>query len=881
MSQLPLYNGTLDILPSDIAVTSFFKKTKICDWSLESFLRDTPFDTETFLEALHWVSSYKKLEESIRIFALQLRSHYSGTIGAKRVKIIKQKLECEINRTVISGQEHLINQGDLEKRLDRQISATSSSSSSSSSSFDQVASSPTPSALGIGSSFTRQVKHESDPLAGLDTSTAADDEGNIGEDIIASGVAASISIKPSRSRRKRARISYTTEEPWRSLISSLSKLIQGESNVTFPAALPCMSPKHTHLFEHAVDSLKKYQAQTVDRDATLLKDAQIVTGELAIEPYDRREASMVFNMDKFKRFPLNDVRDFESIRADPQYAYFDRTGYISILESLTGNGLDVDRDVKSGRVIPGQYLILPFDFSEVDRSRDLSVATKSLADMINGTVKQFYMTYAPYLGDKSSDQLIKENISPRAATSLRDCVISVQARLNNVMGKDDPLYGVKGIYLLADEYDAFINEFLNPDDPRPWDQLRTSPNSLLKGFWATVKGRLGRRSIVKCFITGVSPLSMADHTSGFNVATYVSWRKELSGLCGLTEEDVLAALRLPGVCKSEDEVQKHFEIMKTNYDGYNFAELGKALHVFNTNTCLEYLDSLTRGEPINPRAVSNSEVSEPALQILAASPIASSIISDSLSTPENHSIPYEELVQSFRLTHLASDIVVSKPAWLSYMLHIGGLTFDRGTKQLRIPNLIAAERFGKAVMDRAGLRHEDVSLAFKNIVSTGDIGQALQLYRQTMCIRDVGTSDFLKKEEHHRDSFYYTLLGNSHPSLRDIGLEAWTTKKKAEHLSGTFEVNDILDFKFNKHDKWRSGQTINDWILKDPLSSKDNEKGVSPARQLAQYVTSPEITQMKKGLEVTAYLVVVVGSRQILFWEMDDDGVFRKDPQLA
>jgi hypothetical protein len=34
-----------------------------------------------------------------------------------------------------------------------------------------------------------------------------------------------------------------------------------------------MSPTHTHLFEHAVDSLKKYQAQGVDRDVTLLKDA--------------------------------------------------------------------------------------------------------------------------------------------------------------------------------------------------------------------------------------------------------------------------------------------------------------------------------------------------------------------------------------------------------------------------------------------------------------------------------------------------------------------------------------------------------------------------------------------------------------------------------
>lgn len=82
---------------------------------------------------------------------------------------------------------------------------------------------------------------------------------------------------------------------------------------------------------------------------------------------------------------------------------------------------------------------------------------------------------------------------------------------------------------------------------------------------------------------------MANHTSGFNVATYVSWREELSGLCGLTEEDVQAALNILSVSKSESEIQRHFDIMKANYNGYMFAPSSKAQQVFNTNTCLEYL----------------------------------------------------------------------------------------------------------------------------------------------------------------------------------------------------------------------------------------------------------------------------------------------------
>ena len=101
---------------------------------------------------------------------------------------------------------------------------------------------------------------------------------------------------------------------------------------------------------------------------------------------------------------------------------------------------------------------------------------------------------------------------------------------------------------------------------------------------------MGSQRIEKCFITGVSPLSMADHTSGFNIATNVSFKRELSGLCGLSHEDVRAALQLPGLCGSDvSQVQEHFDIMEHYFDGYHFYRYGEVPLVFNTNTCLEYL----------------------------------------------------------------------------------------------------------------------------------------------------------------------------------------------------------------------------------------------------------------------------------------------------
>jgi hypothetical protein len=57
---------------------------------------------------------------------------------------------------------------------------------------------------------------------------------------------------------------------------------------------------------------------------------------------------------------------------------------------------------------------------------------------------------------------------------------------------------------------------------------------------------------------------------------------------------------------------------------------------------------------------------------------------------------------------------------------------------------------------------------------------------------------------------------------------------------------------------------------------------VGEAPQLRNYIKSPEVTQLvKKGLEMRAYLVIIVGSRHILLWDMDEDGDLADEPRLV
>ena len=110
------------------------------------------------------------------------------------------------------------------------------------------------------------------------------------------------------------------------------------------------------------------------------------------------------------------------------------------------------------------------------------------------------------------------------------------------------------------------------------------------------------------------------------------------------------------------------------------------------------------------------------------------------------------------------------------MLYVGGLTFanQMPDKQLQIPNLVAAQRFARAILNRYQLRTSDIKGALQKL-ATGDISTLLGYYQRLMSIRDIGDGDLKdKSEEHHRDSFYYALLKN--PLLLEANAEFEITK---------------------------------------------------------------------------------------------------------
>jgi Predicted AAA-ATPase len=139
--------------------------------------------------------------------------------------------------------------------------------------------------------------------------------------------------------------------------------------------------------------------------------------------------------------------------------------------------------------------------------------------------------------------------------------------------------------LLADEYDAYANGYMDPHDPRSWSN--TDHFNLLKSFWSNAKAGKSAYGIKKVYITGVTPLLLSDLISGANDQENISFSSEIPTICGLTQSDVLEALRI--MCDNEEEVQKHFEELKRHANGYHFCDERKVDPVFNTQTALSYL----------------------------------------------------------------------------------------------------------------------------------------------------------------------------------------------------------------------------------------------------------------------------------------------------
>ena len=144
------------------------------------------------------------------------------------------------------------------------------------------------------------------------------------------------------------------------------------------------------------------------------------------------------------------------------------------------------------------------------------------------------------------------------------------------------------LYILIDEYDNFANTILAGEGAEAYHAL-THGGGFYRSFFATLKTGTENGSVERLFVTGVSPVTLDDVTSGFNIGANLSLRADFNEMLGFTEDEVrrmLETYRDLGVF--DQDVEAALDTMREWYNGYRFSEEADGV-VYNTDMVLHYL----------------------------------------------------------------------------------------------------------------------------------------------------------------------------------------------------------------------------------------------------------------------------------------------------
>ena len=426
---------------------------------------------------------------------------------------------------------------------------------------------------------------------------------------------------------------------------------------------------------------------------------------------------------KRKRIPYG-MMNFIDVREDDCY-YVDKTHYIPLIEnankyffyirprrfgkSLTismlrhyYNILEADKFEKwYGDLYIGKhptpernsYLIIYLNFAVVNA--ELNSYRQSLDAHCNTEFNFFCDVYAQYLPEGIKEEMNKKKGAVEQLNYLyKECIKTNQQ-----------------IYLFIDEYDHFTNKILSEPSCLEDYKSETYGTGYLRSFFDTVKA--GTDSTIKrCFVTGVSPVTMDDLTSGFNIGTNYSLSPEFNEMTGFNEEEVRAMLDYYATtCQFHHSTDELIEAMKPWYDNYCFSEKSYGgTTMYNSNMVLYFVDNYIRNGGYMPRNMveENIRVDYNKLRMLIRKDKEFAHDASTIQTLVQQGYITGELKTGF-----PAETIAEPDNFISLLFYFGMLTISgtkRGKTLLTIPNQVVREQLYSYLLDT----YNEADLRFDN-----------------------------------------------------------------------------------------------------------------------------------------------------------------------
>ena len=393
------------------------------------------------------------------------------------------------------------------------------------------------------------------------------------------------------------------------------------------------------------------------------------------------------------------VKDFKRIRLENRY-YVDKTAFIRRMEERA-DFLFFVRPRRFGKSLLCETLRCYYDVAEKENFDRLFGGLDIGKNPTPNANRYFVLSLDFSLVGKYPGDSWQVRFEQYLDTALRNLIDGHRELLAEVADVDAlialPNAGVKydavvpllkrlgyGLYVIVDEYDNFTNEIVSTAGKVPYKEI-THGTGFYRGWFKQFKATCDR-----IFMTGVSPVTMDDLTSGFNIATNITQEEGFNAMVGFTAAETRRLFEdFQGTGRFADAAEGHLRTVKAWYDSYCFSRpcAGRET-LYNCDMALYYLGKLVAsGRPPENLVDANIRSDWNKLRaILAAQRHAETYegvlpLTEELADRGEVSFP---LVESFPV-----EGILKEENFKSLYYYYGIVTMSRvwrGNLQFRIPN---------------------------------------------------------------------------------------------------------------------------------------------------------------------------------------------------
>ena len=276
------------------------------------------------------------------------------------------------------------------------------------------------------------------------------------------------------------------------------------------------------------------------------------------------------------------VANFEQLRNENLY-YVDKTMYLPLLENMS-NYLFLIRPRRFGKSVFVSMMQAYYDIAKADRFDtlfdglwikehptplknafqmiyfDFSIISarqgkleNSFNDYCGIVMDSFIKRYQQYYDVNTVDKILASN----------DVAFKLKLVNDEAHAKGYPLY------LIIDEYDNFTNVILSEGGKEMFRNL-THASGFYREYF-----KLFKAMFTRVFLIGVSPVTLDDLSSGYNIDWNISQAPEFNHMLGFSESDVRTMFRYyqdNGKLHADADIEAMMEEMKPWYNNYCFAQ---------------------------------------------------------------------------------------------------------------------------------------------------------------------------------------------------------------------------------------------------------------------------------------------------------------------